>query len=102
MAQRTRRGSRPGPREQAARTAFGQWLQQLRQERGIGVRELAERIGRGITYIDGLETGRWQSPSVQSLVEIARVLGVSPCEVIGRYFGFDWRQDATQAGPGDW
>ena len=54
------------------------------------MRELAERIGRGSAYIVGLETGRNRQPKVESLLAIARVLGVHPCEVLGRFYGFDW------------
>ena len=82
-----RRIAPPVPDEDAPRTPFGAWLQELRAKRGLGVRELAARIGKEHSYIYVLETGRLKEPPISVLVALSRELGVSVLEIIRRLHG---------------
>lgn len=65
---------------------FGLRLRQLRSERGIKLRELAELLGRSPTYLSQLERGqRWRDrlPPMDDLAAIANLLGVSLEELVG-------------------
>lgn len=94
---RRREPTPPVPQEEATRTAFGQWLQHLRQKRGFGVRELAGRIGKEHSYVYALETGRLREPSMASLVALSRELGVSLLEVIRRLHGAEVEEALRRA-----
>lgn len=53
-----------------------QWLKDLRAEKGLTVREAAEKIGLSWTYYSDIENNR-RSPSLAKAV------------VIAKFFGFD-------------
>ncbi|MCG8348096.1 MAG: helix-turn-helix transcriptional regulator [Chloroflexales bacterium] len=56
---------------------FDEKLRELRQQRGLTMRELAERLGLAAHgYIGDLESG-WRQPPVDLLVKIADFFGVS-------------------------
>ena len=62
---------------------FGTVLKDLRKERRITQRELAERVGVDFTYISKIENGRLEnSPSEKTIAEIARVLGADVDKLI--------------------
>lgn len=52
-------------------------LRQLRSDRGLSLRELAEKSGLSNGYISLLENGRVESPSATVLGKLARALEVS-------------------------
>jgi transcriptional regulator with XRE-family HTH domain len=54
---------------------FGKFLKDLRKERKITQRDLAERVGVNFTYISKIENGKLENPpSEKTIVKIARVL----------------------------
>ena len=62
--------------------AFGATLRQLRREAGITQRVLAARTGLDFSYVSKLENSRVPSPAADTVVKIARVLGVIPDELL--------------------
>lgn len=60
---------------------LGARLRVARESRGIGVRELARRIGVSASLISQIETGK-SEPSVSTLMAIVSELDVSPNEVV--------------------
>jgi HTH-type transcriptional regulator, competence development regulator len=57
-----------------AQTALGYLLQNLREERGLSLRELAQLAGIDHAYIHRLETGAKESPSDDVLTKLIRAL----------------------------
>lgn len=69
-------------RKSAHRTAFGERLRDLRQERGWGSQEaFAHHVELDRTYISGLERGR-RNPTLDVIVKLARGLDVTPSELL--------------------
>jgi len=56
---------------------FAKNLQQVRSVRAVSQQTLASKTGLSISYISMLECGR-RSPSLETVVAIARVLRVPP------------------------
>src|SRR4051794_17172140 len=70
-------GSRPMP--------FGQRVRQLRQDKGLTLRDLAPMVGVGFTYLSKVENGRLgfgDFPGEELIVRIARVLGADEDELL--------------------
>ena len=63
--------------------AFGDALREIRKEKGISQEQLALNSGLDRTYMSLIERGV-QSPTLRSVVKIAKVLGVKPSEIIVR------------------
>jgi transcriptional regulator with XRE-family HTH domain len=62
---------------------FGTTLKNLRRERRVTQRELADKVGVDFTYISKMENGRLEnSPSEKTIAEIARVLDADANELI--------------------
>lgn len=59
----------------------GKQLRRLRAERGWTLRELASRAGLSHSFLGDVEVGRCD-PSVQTLLVIARALGVEPHKLL--------------------
>lgn len=57
---------------------FGQLLRVLRTESGLGLRELARRIGISPSYLSLVENGKMGPPSSERITQIAGILHVSP------------------------
>lgn len=55
-------------------TAFGLFLQSMREERGLSLRELAQLADIDHAYIYRLETGEKSSPSEEVLTKLIRAL----------------------------
>jgi transcriptional regulator with XRE-family HTH domain len=53
-------------------------LRQLRVERLLSMRELAEQAGVSLSTIDGIEAGRTEQPNRRVMRCLAAVLGVEP------------------------
>ncbi len=67
---------------------FGRHLRRLREERTLGLRELAREVstllrGRGLsaTYLSAIENGAKPAPRPKILKALAHVLEVSPAEI---------------------
>ncbi len=73
----------PAARSAAVRSYLGTRLREARLERGIGVRELARRIGVSPAHISQIETGK-SEPSATTLFALASELRLSLSE-----FAFD-------------
>jgi len=55
--------------------SFGLTLKQLRRDRGISQRQLAESVGVDFSYISKLENDRLPPPASETIVKIAEKLG---------------------------
>ena len=63
--------------------SFGQRLRELRQQRHLTQRQLAERAGINFTYLSKLENDRVEhTPSIKTLRDLARVLEVDELELM--------------------
>jgi transcriptional regulator with XRE-family HTH domain len=62
---------------------FGEILRDLRLRSGVGLRELARRIGKSPGYISDVENGRVPPPSEAVIVQMASVLGVDGDGLLG-------------------
>jgi transcriptional regulator with XRE-family HTH domain len=61
---------------------FGAWLRELRDHRGLSLREAASRIGCPFSYLQRLETGgRAKKPGLVCLEAVSMAYGVSLGEV---------------------
>lgn len=75
-----------------AEQSFGQRIRQLRKERNLTQRELAERVaaqlkadeGRGfdVTYLSKIENDRLPPPSTVAILELAEVLDTDSDELL--------------------
>src|SRR6266545_5962620 len=89
--------------EQAWR-AFGEWVEELRVRSGLQVGEVAERAGVSRVWLQEIRKGgrgvsggwRLPNPKSEALVRLARVLNVSPEEMLARA----GRLTATATGSG--
>lgn len=63
--------------------AFGNVIRELRLEREMSQEELAHAADRHRTYVSLIERGI-NSPSLQTIFRLARVLGVKPSELLSR------------------
>lgn len=58
------------------RKGFGPMLKSLRQNKGLTMQQLADRVGVTDAYIAMLETGKRKNPSLTILRRLAQALGV--------------------------
>jgi transcriptional regulator with XRE-family HTH domain len=75
---------------QSLRDNLGQRLREAREEKKIGLRELARRLGMSASLISQIETGKTE-PSINTLFAIVSELGLSVNEIV-----FDSKEDAGQ------
>lgn len=61
---------------------FGELLRNLRKERKVTQRQLAERVGIDFTYISKIESGTMDPPAEDKIIKIAEVLQAEPEELI--------------------
>lgn len=61
---------------------FAEYLKNLRREKGLSLRELAERSGVSNAYISQIERGKRGVPSPDVLEKLAAGLGVSYAELM--------------------
>ncbi|WP_339196256.1 helix-turn-helix transcriptional regulator [Paenibacillus sp. FSL P4-0176] len=57
---------------------FGEVLKDLRKERKISQRKLADMIGIDFTYISKIENGSMTPPAEDKIVKIAEIFGIDP------------------------
>jgi transcriptional regulator with XRE-family HTH domain len=63
------------------RKLVGRNFARIRQHKGLTQEQVEERSGFSQQYLSGLERGR-RNPTVVTLLEVARALGVSHVELI--------------------
>lgn len=63
--------------------AFGAVLREVRKERGLSQEDLGFESGYHRTYVSLLERGL-KCPSLQTIFELARALGIHPSELLAR------------------
>ncbi len=63
------------------RKLVGRNVRQIRQKKGLTQERFAEMSGFSQQYISGLEQGR-RNPTVVTLYELAKALGVSHTELV--------------------
>ncbi|GEM_PF-2117642 len=62
---------------------FGAKLRELRQEKGMTLRSLAEAAGVDFTYLSKIENDRLDySPGVETIRDLAQALGVDAMELL--------------------
>ncbi len=62
---------------------FGERLRQVRKERGLTLRQLAERVGVDFTYLSKIENGRVAyTPAVETIRDLAQTLRVDSIEFL--------------------
>ena len=64
---------------------FGSFIAKIRNEKGIGLRELSKRIDISVFYLCNIEKGRRPAPSNKVLYKIANTLGLSEKEAEKMY-----------------
>ena len=73
---------------------FGERLQKLRSEKGLSQAQLSTRLGVSASQIANYEMER-RFPSLQTLIDISRVLGVSTDYMLGIDSGFQEQIDIS-------
>lgn len=76
-------------------SAFAQNLRQFRKQRGYSQVALAKLINYGYTAIANYESAR-NEPSLDTLIELAHILGVTTDELVGAYPLTDEKQVLTR------
>jgi len=66
----------------ASLSEFGELLRNLRKQRKVTQRQLAERVGIDFTYISKIESGTMDPPAEDKIIKIAEVLREQPEELI--------------------
>ena len=62
---------------------FGDRLRQVRKERGLTLRQLAEQVGVDFTYLSKIENGRvGYTPGVETIRALAQILRVDSIEFL--------------------
>ena len=61
---------------------FGATIRELREERGIGLRQFARMIGVSATYLSKIERGEMPPPAEDRVKEIARLLDQDADELL--------------------
>lgn len=62
--------------------SFGNYIKEIRVNKGITGRELARRTGISQPYLSQLETGKNKKPSIEVIMKIAKGLGVDYSKLI--------------------
>jgi transcriptional regulator with XRE-family HTH domain len=59
---------------------FGERLRQLREEKGLSMRQLAERSGVDVGVVSRVERGQYKPPKIGTIEKLARALDLSEAE----------------------
>jgi transcriptional regulator with XRE-family HTH domain len=57
--------------------SFGQLLKNIRREKGVSQRDLADQVGVDFSYISKIENDRMPPPAADTIIKIAHILEVS-------------------------
>ena len=68
---------------------LGDYIQTLRERKGLTTRELGRRAGLNYETIRKIETGYTKSPGLEAVIEISKALNVHPLNLILAYQGID-------------
>jgi transcriptional regulator with XRE-family HTH domain len=66
---------------------LGQFLRQRREQMGLSLRQLSERVGVHFSYLGRLEQGDYEEPKVRVLQRLAYVLEIDPAD-LAAYTGY--------------
>lgn len=69
-------------RENTNSFMLGEFIKELRKEKGYTLREVAEKTGISNTYISNLENGVKDSPSMETLFKLSRALDVNYTQLL--------------------
>src|ERR1019366_9212264 len=61
---------------------LGQRLRKIREQKGIGLRQLATRVGISPSYLSNIERGKFAPPAKDKLRAIARELDLDPDQLM--------------------
>lgn len=61
---------------------FGQYIRNIRRERGMAQKDLAERAMITTPYLSKIESDKFPPPAEEVVVRIALVLGEDPYELV--------------------
>jgi len=61
---------------------FGEYLRNLRRNKGISQRDLAQSVGVSFTYLSKIENEKLDPPSEQILIKIAKYINIDPDTLI--------------------
>ena len=67
---------------QGRNTKFGAYVRRVREGRGIGLREMARKIGVSATYVSMIERDEFPPPAENKIKAIAEVLGLNVDELL--------------------
>lgn len=71
----------PGPARTTATTPLGQLIRTARKAAGLTMRQLGARTSLSESYISRLESGKRDTLSADTAVQLAQALGLDPQEV---------------------
>lgn len=79
---------------------FGQILKELRRNKNISQRELADRVGVDFSYISKVENDRLAPPAAETIIKISNILDI-PSEVLLSHSGkvSDEMRDTMSSSP---
>ena len=63
---------------------FGAFVRRKREEKGLGLREMAKKIGISPTYLSKCERDEFLPPSEDRVREIAKILGCDVDDLLAR------------------
>ena len=66
----------------AGRTSFGAMVRREREARGIGLREMAKKIGVSPTYLSKVERDEFPPPAEDKVRKIAEIIGRDADELL--------------------
>jgi HTH-type transcriptional regulator, competence development regulator len=59
---------------------FGQRLRELRKNKRLSQRDLASKVGIDFTYLSKIENGKMHPPSTETIMSLAKALGLNAKE----------------------
>ena len=62
--------------------SFGEYIKQLRKDKGLSLREIAKRTKMSSSYLSQLENGHNINPKKEMLIKLAPVLGTSYTDLL--------------------
>ena len=83
---------------------FGERLREMRKEKGLTLREVAERAGIDFTYLSKIENERIPyTPAVETIRQLADALSVDSIELLTLAGSSpkNWRRSGETSRPGD-
>ena len=63
---------------------FGAYIRRVREERKVGLREMARKIGVSPTYVSKVERDEFAPPTEDKVRKIAEIFEIDPDELLSR------------------